>query len=39
MILETTMEDELAAEQVVTRYERTPWRLDISATRPITRRW
>lgn len=28
-ILETTMEDELAAELVASRYERTPWRLDI----------
>ena len=27
-ILETTMEDELAAELVASRYERTPWRLD-----------
>jgi putative transposase len=27
-ILETTMEDELAAELVATRYERTPWRTD-----------
>ncbi len=29
MILETTMEDELAAELVARRYEATPWRLDI----------
>lgn len=29
MILETTMEDELAAELVATRYERTPWRTDM----------
>lgn len=28
-ILETTMEDELAAELVATRYERTPWRTDL----------
>jgi putative transposase len=28
MILETTMEDELAAELVAARYERTPWRID-----------
>lgn len=28
MILETTMEDELAAELVAARYERTPWRTD-----------
>jgi len=28
-ILETTMEDELAAELVASRYERTPWRLDV----------
>lgn len=27
-ILETTMEDELAAELVASRYERTPWRVD-----------
>lgn len=29
MILETTMEDELAAELVAARYERTPWRTDL----------
>jgi transposase-like protein len=29
MILETTMEDELAAELVASRYERTPWRRDV----------
>ncbi len=28
-ILETTMEDELAAELVASRYERTPWRLGV----------
>lgn len=28
-ILETTMEEELAAELVATRYERTPWRRDV----------
>ncbi len=28
-ILETTMEDELAAELVASRYERTPWRTDL----------
>jgi putative transposase len=28
VILETTMEDELAAELVASRYERTPWRTD-----------
>lgn len=28
-ILETTMEDELAAELVATRYQRTPWRTDL----------
>jgi transposase-like protein len=28
-ILETTMEDELAAELLATRYERTPWRTDL----------
>lgn len=28
VILETTMEDELAAELVAARYERTPWRTD-----------
>jgi len=28
-ILEATMEDELAAELVATRYERTPWRTDL----------
>lgn len=28
-ILETTMEDELAAELVAVRYERTPWRTDL----------
>lgn len=28
VILETTMEDELAAELVAARYERTPWRID-----------
>jgi transposase-like protein len=28
-ILETTMEDELAAELVASRYERTPWRIDL----------
>jgi putative transposase len=28
-ILETTMEDELAAELVAARYERTPWRTDL----------
>ena len=28
-ILETTMEDELAAELVASRYERSPWRVDL----------
>lgn len=28
-ILETTMEDELAAELLANRYERTPWRIDL----------
>ena len=28
-ILETTMEDELAAELVASRYERSPWRRDV----------
>jgi putative transposase len=35
-ILETTMEDELAAELVAGRYERTPWRLERAARRTTT---